>query len=681
MLQTRSMTDRPAANARTRGHGRGRTLPQPLAACAVLAVVLVLSATRWAAAREPVPDDAAQTTAREMMRSVFSDDFARTSPADLRKLAEKLLQTGLDTRSDPAARYVLFAEARDSAVRCGDAELAVWATDALARDFEVDGTAEAVQALATIAKGTSLESRHRQVLTIVKTKVEEAMAADRYHDAGALLAVAAISMPQARDAALAKAIAQQRADVEVARQGHAAYVAALDTLRTSPDDPAANSAVGRYLCLVKGDWTAGVPYLLRCSDEKLRQLAELERQADQGGKSLLALADGWWAVGESESGLAKANARRRAADWYLLALPDLDGLRAAAARKRIEEVDALPGVVARSIPTREVDLLKLVDADRDRKAGSWRKQGAELHLGGGWASHLRFPYVPPAEYDYIVEFTRLGGDFGMGMLLVRGGEGCRWGPPGPRDAGNATFFDEFQRTGRRHEGEPCRVRNGRRYSLKVEVRSNSMRMYLDGVHVSSASAKYPAWNKMAPADMRLGLIGWHVTAVFHKVSVVEVTGRGTVTAPASLADDGGTTPRPAPGDASVTVRLRNKAGGHYLATRAYGGGEGEVLTQLPLRGSACDWRMEPMGVDAFLVRHPSRFLLCVRKGSKSPMADAIIWRQSGGDGQLWKLQGAGGGTTRVINVHSGLVLGLVGGGKGPAVCFRSSRRTTMRSAG
>jgi hypothetical protein len=105
-------------------------------------------------------------------------------------------------------------------------------------------------------------------------------------------------------------------------------------LAANPGDPSANLALGQFLCLFKGDWEKGLPFLSKGSDAALKLLAtkDLNRPSDPARQ--VEVADGWWDLGEKESGRAKANACQRAAYWYGEALPNLTGLTKVKAEKR-----------------------------------------------------------------------------------------------------------------------------------------------------------------------------------------------------------------------------------------------------------------------------------------------------------------------------------------------------------
>ena len=88
------------------------------------------------------PDAAAQEQANKLLRQLFGADIdAAKTPQAKADLARKLLQQGIDSRDDPAGRYVLLTKARELATTIGDPPLAMQVVDQLTRSFRVDGTA------------------------------------------------------------------------------------------------------------------------------------------------------------------------------------------------------------------------------------------------------------------------------------------------------------------------------------------------------------------------------------------------------------------------------------------------------------------------------------------------------------------------------------------------------------
>lgn len=56
----------------------------------------------------------------------------------------------------------------------------------------------------------------------------------------------------------------------------ARYKASLAALEAKPTDPVANVAVGKFYCLLKGQWSQGIPMLALGNDPTLSELAKAE---------------------------------------------------------------------------------------------------------------------------------------------------------------------------------------------------------------------------------------------------------------------------------------------------------------------------------------------------------------------------------------------------------------------
>ena len=112
---------------------------------------------------------------------------------------------------------------------------------------------------------------------------------------------------------------------------------ALKKLQSQPTDPQANLEVGKYRCFVNGDWESGLTMLALGSDKALQKLAEMELAGASTATEQVSLGDSWWELsGKVDDGTQAI--QRRAASWYLKALPRLAGLSKLRVVKRLDEV-------------------------------------------------------------------------------------------------------------------------------------------------------------------------------------------------------------------------------------------------------------------------------------------------------------------------------------------------------
>ncbi|MDB5310040.1 MAG: hypothetical protein JWO38_4242 [Gemmataceae bacterium] len=281
----------------------------------------------------PVPEGPAVADALKLIRDVYKADYAKKKPAEQVELGRKLLKAGAETKDDPAARFVMYKEARDLAVRGGDVGLALDAAAATARAFAVDPVETKYAALDAAEKSAAVP--HKAVVEAALDAADGALQADEYATAARFLRVAA---GRAKLAGVSLVVAARHKELEDVRKGYEATEADRKTLKTNPAAAAAAGRVGRFLCLLKGDWDAGLPLLAKCEDEKLKVAAERDLARPIAAADRVELGDRWWDLVEGLEPAERAEARVRAFLWYQQAAPDLSGLPKARVDKRLGEL-------------------------------------------------------------------------------------------------------------------------------------------------------------------------------------------------------------------------------------------------------------------------------------------------------------------------------------------------------
>lgn len=292
--------------------------------------------------KSPVPEDAAQKRAATLIGELFKADYeASKSPEQRSELAKKMLKVGRDSKDDVIGRYVLLRIARDVAADAGDITTAMSATELLGTHYQTDVLEMNAEVLAKVVKILRLPKDHQELGSRLQQAVRDAIAQDRFDIAKRINAIALDSARQARSAELVKGVVANGKEIELLESEFQKVQAALATLKTSPTDPEANLLVGQYQCFVKRDWDNGLLMLALGSDEKLKKLATGELSEE---RKPLDLGNAWWDYSEGVEGKAKAAARLRAAMWYKLAQPGLDGLSKKLVESRLEEASAIEKV-------------------------------------------------------------------------------------------------------------------------------------------------------------------------------------------------------------------------------------------------------------------------------------------------------------------------------------------------
>lgn len=134
----------------------------------------------------------------------------------------------------------------------------------------------------------------------------------------------------------------------------AEYKKAQDKLTATPEDPDANTIVGKYVSFVVGDYQNGMMFLEKSSDKTLKTLAQHERAplyTDTAPKKV-SMGDEWVVAAKQFPALFRIF-YDRASQWYATAWPDLEGPWKDKAREQGKKLAASrpPGGAKKGLPT------------------------------------------------------------------------------------------------------------------------------------------------------------------------------------------------------------------------------------------------------------------------------------------------------------------------------------------
>ena len=127
-----------------------------------------------------------------------------------------------------------------------------------------------------------------------------------------------------------------------------------------------------------------------------------------------------------------------------------------------------------------IDLLLQVDPQRHAVAGDWKKTADGLMTDAVAGSRITLPSQPGAEYDFRVAFTRTSGVHSIALIFAVGSRQATF----EVDAWGQHLAGLQLIAGRTMQDNPTRVenqtlQNGRRYTMLVQVRRDSIRAFLD----------------------------------------------------------------------------------------------------------------------------------------------------------------------------------------------------------
>jgi hypothetical protein len=514
---------------------------------AALGLLGVCGATNAAEpSRAAVPEADAQRQAEAKIRQSHRKEFAKARlPADRLALARHLWEEARQFQEPSPACFVLYCLARDTAAQWGDPDLVAQSIDELARRFDLDGPALKCKTLLAAAATPRTPAAARALAQACLESMDAAVAAGEF-DAGMEYAHAAYAAARkANDAALVKNVVDRGQAVVALQKEFAEVASARATLARRPDDPPANLLCGRYACLLKNDWPQGLPLLARGSDAELKAAARQELALPRDAASQVDLAGRWSKLAEGQAGPIRAALLDHAAGWYRKAMTGLSGAEREKIVRRLAEIKGFasaqgdtsggagsrqPAAESASTPLRAIpapagqwiDLVSLVDLEKDVAAGRWEKGDRRALCaapGGPFRksapvplSMLATPVVPRGDYDLQITFTRVTKGL-IGVVLPVGPRQCLAVLDAPGGINGLDTID-----GRRVEDNASTfqgpLNNGREYVLDVSVRIDqreaAVTLTLDGRPwvfyrgPAAALALDPRWKLRGPAS--LGLI-------------------------------------------------------------------------------------------------------------------------------------------------------------------------------
>jgi hypothetical protein len=298
-------------------------------------------------AAQPEKKLAVPTAAERAQVGKQLDELYKTGPGQTAakdpSTAQKLYEVAAKGSGIPAERYMLLSRGAEIAAAGGDLDLSLQGIDALDKDFEINAL-DTKQKLLDKFVNAGKPKQLAVAIPAAEQLVDQAIAADQFEIALALVATANRAVVKSQIAnrkEIEERLSRRRRDIHVVQPIFAAAKKARESLEKNPTDPEANLTCGRWCCLYKADWAAGLPLLAKGSDERLKSLAaqELNSKTPPDAEQQAQLAEAWWDLAQKEAGIARDSLRLHAGEIYQAALPNLTSvLRTAAIEKRLKEI-------------------------------------------------------------------------------------------------------------------------------------------------------------------------------------------------------------------------------------------------------------------------------------------------------------------------------------------------------
>ena len=179
-----------------------------------------------------------------------------------------------------------------------------------------------------------------------------------------------------------------------------------------------------------------------------------------------------------------------------------------------------------------IDLLKLAQLSRDTVSGRWAVDEEELRSDAAEPARIEFPYTPPEEYDFRIEFTQpVAGN--VGQVLFANGHQFGWYMGAYVNSRAGFQMIDGKAMPENPTGVKSSLQANHTYVSLVTVRKNGVKAYLDGQLLSQWTTDFHDMSLFPDSKLRgtdvLGVWTAAATTTFLKVEVREISGPGTST--------------------------------------------------------------------------------------------------------------------------------------------------------
>jgi hypothetical protein len=343
----------------------------------------------------PLPDTSQLAQAEAKIKAIYSAQLNGGAAAARQQAAIELVNRSA-TETDPAMQLAALRVAAQLAIQTADFSRAMEICDKMDSQFQMDILPVKADFLSQAAAGAGDAENRRRLADLCVGVGFQAIANDDYASAKKI-------------SGLAKSIAQSSGDKHLLWEagfltGETALCStAFDqvnpsagVLQKKPGDPAANLAMGKFLCFVKNDWSRGLPMLARSEDKSLKAIADEELDhLPATAAEKIALGNSWWGLSAAAPDNERVDYQKRARFWYLKGLaassgPDKNALRQGLAG-RINAIPAQPAevhIVSRVNGTEFIDIYSDEVQWQSSRRGTVANKINQVNLGDLGTSDL-----------------------------------------------------------------------------------------------------------------------------------------------------------------------------------------------------------------------------------------------------------------------------------------------------
>lgn len=353
--------------------------------------------------RRAIPPRADLDRSRTLLKEAFAQQLADRTIAARHKLAETLLTEAAKAAENPSDQFALFGGAINAAKESASLRMVEAVADEMARTYAVDSPQVKVAAALSMPLKADTPLNTAENILAGLEMLDTLIAADdiaEAHRLCVLLRPAAIGDP-----GLVAVVTKRQQELELVRTAHDRVAPQIEKLKASPDDAAANTAVGSYQCFYIGNWPKGMAMLAKGSDVELKKLAADDLASPTAVNQLMKLADGWWNSAAKQPITAQSKIRQHAAALYADCTGNLSPLQKIKIDKRIAEAGG--GASGATVSTTAIALRDIIVKHKLARLREFTDRFAPKPA----ASRTPFPADEPLEGD--VTWTATEGGYSL----------------------------------------------------------------------------------------------------------------------------------------------------------------------------------------------------------------------------------------------------------------------------
>lgn len=182
--------------------------------------------------------------------------------------------------------------------------------------------------------------------------------------------------------------------------------------------------------------------------------------------------------------------------------------------------------------SRAINLMPLIDTQKDAVSGTWVLEGGKLKSDSSRQARLQITYEPPRDYGFRIVFNCSGGIPTVGQYVSRGrSSAALWimGAAGNSQFAFLTGSKNIVNNLNKKDAKGC-LEIGRDHTSVVQVHWKGATAYLDGKLITRWAAESSdttlgrPWNM--PDQRLLGIATDGTTVTFSKIELLEISGKG-----------------------------------------------------------------------------------------------------------------------------------------------------------